>query len=145
MSSSPISTFSFFKIHEYTNRTSGLSRFLPDGSHAGGDVVLFVRHGLFFSEVSNSFFSLLDHYSDDVGVSVLVDNFFLIFTLLLFAVRQIIEATHFLTLFSLISEIFLSWKTSTVINSFGAQKIIQTLFATKHLMGLSSVTFPLII
>ena len=86
-------------------------RFLPDGSHACGDVVLFVRHGLFFSEVSNSFFSLLDHYSDDVGVSVLVDNFFLIFTLLLFAVRQIIEATHFLTLFSLISEISLSWKT----------------------------------
>ena len=48
--------------------------FSRDATHASGDVIIFVRQGLSFSELSTSSLSLLDLYSDYVGVNISVDN-----------------------------------------------------------------------
>ena len=47
----------------------------PDATHASGGVVIFVRQGLSFSELSTSFLSLLDPYSDYVGINISLNNF----------------------------------------------------------------------
>ena len=46
----------------------------PDAMHASGGVVIFVRQGLSFSELSTSSPSLLDPYSDYVGVNISLNN-----------------------------------------------------------------------
>ena len=47
----------------------------PDATHASGGVVIFVRQGLSFSELSTSSLSLLDPYSDYVGVNISLNNY----------------------------------------------------------------------
>ena len=42
--------------------------------HASGGVIIFVRQGLFFSELSTSSLSSLDPYSDFVGVNISLNN-----------------------------------------------------------------------
>ena len=42
--------------------------------HASGGVVIFVRQGLSFSELSTSYLSLLDPYSDYVGINISLNN-----------------------------------------------------------------------
>ena len=46
----------------------------PDATHASGGVVIFVRQGLSFSELSTSSLSSLDSYSDYVGVNISPNN-----------------------------------------------------------------------
>ena len=46
----------------------------PDTTHARGGVVIFVRQGLSFSELSTSSLSSLDPYSDYVGVNISLNN-----------------------------------------------------------------------
>ena len=67
-----ISSF-FFQIPEFSaqlsDRTHSLSGILsPDATHASG-VVIFIRQGLSFSELSTSSLSSHDSYSDYVGVN----------------------------------------------------------------------------
>ena len=45
-----------------------------DATHACGSVIIFVRQGLSFFEVSTSSFSLFDPYSDFVGVNISLNN-----------------------------------------------------------------------
>ena len=47
--------------------------------HASSSVVIFIRQGLFFSELSTSSLSLLDPYSDYVGVNISLNNSLLSF------------------------------------------------------------------
>ena len=55
-----------------THSQSGiLSR---DATHASGGVIIFVRQGLFFPKLSASSLSLLDPYSDYVGVEISLSN-----------------------------------------------------------------------
>ena len=42
--------------------------------HASGGIIIFVRQGLSFSELSISYFSLPDHYSDYVGANISLNN-----------------------------------------------------------------------
>ena len=42
--------------------------------HANGGVIIFIRQGLSFSELSNSCLSSLDLYSDYVGVNISINN-----------------------------------------------------------------------
>ena len=42
----------------------------PDATHASGGVIIFIRQGLSFSELSTSSLSSLDPYSDYVGVNI---------------------------------------------------------------------------
>ena len=54
-----------------SDRTHSRSGILSsDTTHASGDVVIFVRQGLSFSELSTPTFSSLDPYSDCVGVNI---------------------------------------------------------------------------
>ena len=61
----------------------------PNTMHASGGVIIFVRQGLAFSELSTYSVSSLDPYSDYVWVNISLNNFsflsFLIFMLPLFA------------------------------------------------------------
>ena len=51
-----------------THSRSGI--FSPDATHASGGVIISVRQGLSFSELSTTSVSSLDPYSDHVGVNI---------------------------------------------------------------------------
>ena len=55
-----------------THSRSGILSF--DTTHASGGVVIFVRQGLSFSELSTSSLSSLNPYSDYVGINISLDN-----------------------------------------------------------------------
>ena len=58
-----------------SDRTHSRSGILSsDTTHASGGVVLIVRQGLSFSELSTTFFSSLDPYSDYVGINISINN-----------------------------------------------------------------------
>ena len=66
---------SFFRIHEFSALRSDCSHsrsgiFSTDVTDASGGVIIFVREGLSFSELSTSFLSSLDPYSDYVEVTI---------------------------------------------------------------------------
>ena len=90
--------FSALRSDRTHSRSGILSR---DPTHASGGVIIFVRQDLSFSELSTSFLSLLDSYSDYVGATSLQTNpprfHFLLCTLPLFAPpRRMVEPTPFL-------------------------------------------------
>ena len=58
-----------------SDRTHSLSGILsPDTTHASGGVIIFVRQGLSFSELSTYSLSSLDPYSDYLGVNISLNN-----------------------------------------------------------------------
>ena len=58
-----------------SDRTHSRSGILSsDATHASGGVIIFVRQGLSFSELSTSSLSSLDPYSDYVGVNISLNN-----------------------------------------------------------------------
>ena len=58
-----------------SDRTHSWSGILSlDTTHTSGGVVIFVRQGLSFSELSTSSLSLLDPYSDYVGIAISLNN-----------------------------------------------------------------------
>ena len=76
---SNLNSSSSFQIPGYSalrfDRTHSRSGILsPDATHASGGVVTFVRQGLSFFELSTSSLSLLDTYSDYVGVNISLNN-----------------------------------------------------------------------
>ena len=63
----------FSALHsDCTHSQSGILS--PDTTHTSGGVVIFVRQGLSFSELSTSSLSLLDPYSDYVGINISLNN-----------------------------------------------------------------------
>ena len=70
----PLSRFLDSLRSDRTHSRSGILS--PDAKHAsGGVVVIFVRQGLSFSELSTSSLTSLDSYSDYVGVNISLNNF----------------------------------------------------------------------
>ena len=72
---SNLNSSSSFRIPGFSalrsDRTHSRSGILtPDTTHASGGVIIFVRQGLSFSELSTSSLSSLDPYSDYVGVNI---------------------------------------------------------------------------
>ena len=93
----------------------------PDDTHASGGVVIFVRQGLSFSELSTSSLSWLDPYSDYVGINISLNNFsslsFLNVYAPLFAPTQrMVEQTPFLP-----PQISSIWGNSIAITPSGTQ------------------------
>ena len=70
-SSFRIPGFSGLQSHG-THSRSGI--FSTDVADASGGIIIFVKQGLFFSELSTSSLSLLDPYSDYVEVSISLNN-----------------------------------------------------------------------
>ena len=71
-SSFQIPGFSALRSHG-THSRSGI--FSTDVADASGGVIIFVKQGLSFSELSTSSFSSLDPYSDYVEVNISLNNF----------------------------------------------------------------------
>ena len=76
---SNLNSSSSFRIPGFSvlrsDRTHSRSGILSsDTTHASGGVVIFVRQGLFFSELSTSTLSSLDPYSDYVGINISLNN-----------------------------------------------------------------------
>ena len=76
---SNLNSSSSFRIPEFcalrsdrTHSRSGILSF--DTTHASGGVIIFVRQGLSFSELSTSTLSSLDPYSDYVGINISLNN-----------------------------------------------------------------------
>ena len=67
----PLSGFSALRSDRTHSRSGTLT---PDATHASGGVVIFVRQGLSFSELSTSSLSSLDPYFDYVGVNISLNN-----------------------------------------------------------------------
>ena len=109
--------------------TPGLAFSFLMRTHASSGVIIFVRQGL-FSELSTSSLSLLDPYSDYVGVNISLNNFssvsFLNVYPPLFALPQrMAKATPFLSPF-FPPEISSLWGTSIAITPSGTQKVLPT-------------------
>ena len=78
----PLSGFSALRsdrIHSW----SGI--LCSDTMHASGGVVIFVRQGLFFSELFTSSLSSLSPYSDYIGINLCLNNSFLLSFLIVYA------------------------------------------------------------
>ena len=123
---SNLNSFSSFQIPEFStlrfdrshSRSGILSR---DATQASGGVIIFVRQGLSFSELSTSSLFSLDPYSDFVGNNISLNNSSLLSFLNVHAppiLHRMAEPTPFL----LPPEISSFWGTSTVITHSGTQR-----------------------
>ena len=146
-----ISSF-FFQIPEFSaqlsDRTHSLSGILsPDATHASS-VVIFIRQGLSFSELSTSSLSSLDSYSDYVRVNTSLNNsslhsFLNVHAPLFSHPQRMAEPTPFLPPFFPPPEISSFWGTSITITSFGTQEIRSTPAGRKYSTGSSPLTSSL--
>ena len=120
---SNLNSSSSFRIPGFSalrsDRTHSRPGILPfDTTHASGDVVIFIRQGLSFSELSTSTFSSLDPYSDYVGINISLQRIPPLFA----PPQRMAEPTPFLPPFFPPPEISSFWGTSTAITPFGTQR-----------------------
>ena len=147
---SNLNSSSSFRIPRFSalrsDRTHSRSGILtPDATHASGGVVIFVRQGLSFSELSTSSLSSLDPYSDCAGVNISLNNFssvsFLNGYAPLFAPpQQMAEPIPFLPPLFPPPEISSFWGTSIAITPFGTQEALPTPTGRKYSTGSSPLT-----
>ena len=132
----PLSGFLDSLLCDLIAPTPGLVFFSTDATPASGSIIIFVRQGLSFSELSTIFLSSLDSYSDYVGVNISTTTprcHFLMCTPLIFALlRRMVEPTPFLSPFFPFSEISLFWGTVTTIIPSGTQKVLLTTVGRKY-------------
>ena len=108
-----------------SDRTHSRSGILSsDAAHAGGGVVIFVRQGLSFSELSSSTLSSLDPYSDYVGVNISLNNsssvsFLNVYAPLFAPPQRMADPIPFLPQFYPPPEISSFWGTSIAITPLG--------------------------
>ena len=116
-----------------------------DATHASGGVVIFVRQGLSFSELSTSSFSSLDPYSDCVGVNILLTtpprcHFFMCTPTLVAPPQRMAKPIPSLLQFFPPPETFSFWGTSIAITPSGTQKVLPTPAGRKYSTGPSLLT-----
>ena len=76
---SNLNSSSSFRIPRFSTLCSDRTHFRSgilssDATHASGGVVIFIRQGLSFSELSTSSLSSLDPFSDYVGINISLNN-----------------------------------------------------------------------
>ena len=127
----PLSGFPGFSAlrSDCTHSRSGILS--SDNTHASGGVVIFVRQGLSFSELSTSSLSSLDPYSDYVGINISRNNsssvsFVNVYAPLFAPPQQMAEPISFLPPFFPPQEISSFWGTSIAITPFGTQEVLPT-------------------
>ena len=111
-------------------------------------VIIFVRQGLSFSELSTSSLSSLDPYSDYVGVSISLNNSSSLSFLNVYVPppplftppQRMAEPTPSLPPFFPPPEISSFWGTSIAITPFGTQKVLPTPTGRKYSTGSSPLT-----
>ena len=130
-----LNTSSSFRIPGFSalrsDRTHSWAGILsPDATHASGGVVIFIRQGLFFSELSTSSLSLLNSYSDFVWVNISLNNSSSVTLLNVYAPlftppQRMAEPIPFLPQFFPPPEISSSWGTSIAITPLGMKRYLQ--------------------
>ena len=116
----------------------------PDDTHASDGVVIFVWQGLSFSELSTSSLSLLNPYSNYVGVNISLNKSSSVSFLNVYIPRfappqRMAEPIPFLPQFFPPQEISSFWGTSIAITPSGTQEVLLTPAGRKYLTG----SFPL--
>ena len=147
---SNLNSSSSFRIPGFSalrsDRTHSRSGILSsDASHASGGVVIFIRQGLSFSELSTSSLSSLDPYSDYVGVNISLNksssvSFLNVYAPLFAPPQRMAEPTPILPPFFPPPEISSLWGTSIAITLFGTQEVLPTSTRRKYLTGSSPLT-----
>ena len=128
-----------------SDRTHSRSGILSsDASHASGGVVIFVRQGLSFSELSTTSLSSLDPYSDYVGVNISLNksssvSFLNVYAPLFAPPQRMAEPTP-LPQFFPPPEISSFCGTSIAITRFGTQEVLPTPVGRKYSTGSSPQT-----
>ena len=125
-SSFRIPGFSVLRSDRTHSRSDILS---PDATHANGGVVIFVRQGLSFAELSTSSLSSLDPYSGYVGVNISLNNssslsFLNVYAPLFVLLRRMTESTPFHPPFFPPPEIYSFWGNSIAITPSGTQEVL---------------------
>ena len=138
----PLSGFSALRFDSTHSRSGILS---PDATRANRSVIIFVRHGLSFSELSTSSLSSLDPYSDYVGINISLNNSSSLSFLNVYAppIRSSpteAEPTPSLPPFFPPPEISLLWGTSIAITPSGTQELLPTHAGRKYSTGSSLLT-----
>ena len=130
----------------HSDRTHSRSGILSsDATHASGGVVIFVRQGLSFSELSTTSLFSLDPYSDYVGVNISLNksssvSFLNVYAPLFAPPQRMAEPIPSLPQFSPPPEISSFWGTSIAITRFGTQKVLPTPAGRKYSTGSSPQT-----
>ena len=147
---SNLNSSSSFRIPGFSvlrsDRTHSRSGILSsDTSHASGGVIIFVRQGLSFSELSTTSLSSLDPYSDYVGVNISLNNsssvsFLNVYAPLFAPPQRMAEPIPSLPPFFPPPEISSFWRTSIAITPSGTQEVLSTSAARKYLTGSSPLT-----
>ena len=136
-SSFRIPGFSALRSDRAHSRSGILS---SDTTHASGGVVILVRQGLFFSELSTSSLFLLDPYSDYVGINISVNNssslsFLNMYAPLFAPPQRMAEPTPFLPPSFPPPEISSFLGTSIAITPSGTQEVLPTPVGRKYSTG----------
>ena len=138
----PLSGFLDFLLCVLIAPTLGLAFSSPDTTHASGGSIIFVRQGLSFSELSTSSLSLLDPYSDYVGVNISLNNsssvsFLNVYAPLFVPPQQMAKPIPSLPPFFPPIEISSFWGISIAITLSGTQEMLPTPAGRKYLTGSS--------
>ena len=120
-----------------------------DATHASDSVIIFIRHGLSFSELSASSLSSLDPYSDYVGVNTSLNHSSSLLFLNVYDLPICFSPMHGRTNsfssspFFPLPEISSFWGTSIAITPSGTQEVLPTPTERKYSPGSSLlVSFP---
>ena len=141
-SSFPIPGFSALRSDRSHSSSDIFSTYVTDAS---GGVIIFVRQGLSFYELSTSSLSFLDPYYDYVGINISLNNFsslsfFNVYTPLCAPLRRMADLTPFLPLFSPSPEISSFWGTSIATTPSGTPEVLLTPAGRKYSTGSSPLT-----
>ena len=152
---SNLNSSSSFRIPGFSalrsDRTHSRSGILsPDATHASGGVVIFVRQGLSFSELSTPSLSSLDPYSEYVGVNISLNNsssvsFLNVYAPLFAPLQRMVEPIPFLPQFFPPPEISIFWGTSIAIAPSGIPEVLLTPTGRKYSTGSSLLTSFLLV
>ena len=117
----------------------------PDTAHASGGVIIFVRQGLSFSELSTSSLSLLDSYSDYVGINISLNNsssvsFLNVYAPPICSSQRMAEPIPFFPPSFPPPEISSFWGTSIAITPSVTQESLPIPAGRKYSIGLSPLT-----
>ena len=147
---SNLNSSSSFRIPGFSvlrsDRTHSRSGILSsDASHASGGVVIFVRQGLSFSELSTTSLSSLDPYTDYVGVNISLNKSSSVSFLNVYAPPIRSSPTDGRTdsfspsILPSSRNLFILW-TSIAITRFGTQEVLPTPVGRKYSTGSSPQT-----
>ena len=123
---------------DHTHSRSGILS--PGTMHASGGIIIFVRQGLSFFELSTSSLSSLDPYYDYVGINISLNNsslmsFLNVYAPLFAPPQWMVESTPFLPPFFPPPEISSFLETSIAITPSGTQEVPPTPTGRKYLTG----------